>query len=53
MPADRPGQLSGARTADILAFVLKANRFPDGSGELSAEPDALKAIRFDTGQPGK
>jgi mono/diheme cytochrome c family protein len=53
MPADRPGQLSRERTADILAFVLKANGFPAGRIELAPGPDALKAIRFETERASK
>ncbi|MGA3185503.1 MAG: cytochrome c [Bryobacteraceae bacterium] len=47
MPADRPGQLSKERNADILAYMLKVNKFPAGSQELPASADALKNIRFD------
>jgi mono/diheme cytochrome c family protein len=46
MPADRPGQLSEAQNADILAYILKMNTFPAGGAELPADADALKAIRF-------
>ena len=47
MPLDRPGSLSRATNADIVAFILKANNFPAGAKELSAESSDLKAIRFD------
>ena len=51
MPLDRPGSLSGAANADILAFLLKANDFPAGTKELSASSEDLKAIRFDAVRP--
>ena len=51
MPLGRPGSLSPATNADILAFILKSNNFPSGAMELSA--DGLKAIRFDAVKPAK
>jgi S-disulfanyl-L-cysteine oxidoreductase SoxD len=51
MPLDRPGSLAPAANADILAYLLKANNFPAGAKELSADSNALKAIRFDTVRP--
>lgn len=47
MPADRPGELTRERTADILAFLLNANKFPAGTAELPASLDVLKTIRFE------
>lgn len=46
MPANRPGRLSQEQTADILAYVLKANRFPAGTSVLPASADGLRGIRF-------
>ena len=51
MPLDRPGSLTRAANADILAFILKANGFPTGAKELSASSEDLKAIRFDAVRP--
>ena len=51
MPLDRPGSLSRAANADIIAFLLKANNFPAGAKELSASSEDLKAIRFDAVRP--
>lgn len=34
MPPDNPGRLGAAETADITAYLLMRNRFPDGSAEL-------------------
>lgn len=47
MPAVNPGNLSRQQVADILAFVLKANRFPAGGTELSTRAEILKDIRFE------
>lgn len=49
MPLDRPGSLSATTAADIVAYLLKANGFPNGQREL--EPDNLASIRFDLTRP--
>jgi cytochrome c len=53
MPADRPGQLSLEENADILAYLLKSNKFPSGGKELAGDVDALRKIRFETAKSGK
>ena len=50
MPLSRPGSLSPATNADIVAYILKSNDVPSGSTELTAA--GAKAIRFDA-KPGK
>jgi hypothetical protein len=47
MPADKPGQLSAATNADILAFLLSAGKFPAGRTELSAAAPNFPKIRFE------
>jgi len=44
MPADRPGSLSAAATADILAYVFAQNKLPAGTHELSDRSEALARI---------
>ena len=44
MPADGPGRLSDPEYADIIAYMLSANRYPAGQAALPAEVGALKAI---------
>ena len=44
MPADSPGSLRSQTNADIVAYVFQVNRFPAGTEELKADPDAMKAI---------
>ena len=46
MPASAPGSLTRAQAADISAFILKANKFPAGGADLSADAAALKAINI-------
>lgn len=53
MPADRPGQVSKEDNAAILAYILKANKFPAGATPLSPDADALNKIRFDAGRQSK
>jgi len=52
MPLNRfVGSLSPAVNADILAYILKVNRFPQGSAELSHAADLLNQIRFESVKP--
>jgi hypothetical protein len=46
MPADKPGTLTAAQTADAIAFLLQKGNFPAGETELSADAATLKAIKF-------
>jgi quinoprotein glucose dehydrogenase len=46
MPQNEPGALTAAQYADVLAHILSINNFPRGTGELEANADALKQIRF-------
>lgn len=53
MPLNRPGTLSSEADADILAFILRFNDFPDGKSELSHNPAMLNMIRFEMTKPEK
>jgi mono/diheme cytochrome c family protein len=44
MPADRPGKLDRPVNAAILAYILRANKFPAGKAELRDDPAALAGI---------
>lgn len=44
MPRDRPGTLEPQAYADILAYLLSANRLPSGPSELTPSPDILRDI---------
>ena len=51
MPADRPGSMTRAQVADVMAFMLKANGFPAGQTELAQDVPALKQIRIVSEKP--
>jgi hypothetical protein len=51
MPQNAPGKLNRQQNADILAFVLSANKFPTGKTELSRQAEFLKEIRFEAVRP--
>jgi mono/diheme cytochrome c family protein len=46
MPQDKPESLTEAQYADIVAYLLKANKFPAGQEELKPDPAALKGVAF-------
>ena len=52
MPADNPGKLSREQDADILAFMLSMNQFPEGKTELEHRTEVLKQIRFEAARSG-
>jgi mono/diheme cytochrome c family protein len=45
------GTLSPSMNADILAYILKVNRFPEGDADLSHAPEILNQIRFEAVKP--
>ncbi len=44
MPLDNPGQLNDARTADVIAEMLRVSNVPAGTTELAADAKALGGI---------
>lgn len=46
MPQDKPGSLSDQQYAEIVAFLLKSNRYPAGSRELPPDQAALNDVGF-------
>ena len=46
MPPLAASRLSGRESADVLAYILGANRFPSGARELGDDFRALAAIRI-------
>ena len=46
MPVDKPSSLSRQQTADLLAFVFSANKFPAGKTELPRQAEMLNLIQF-------
>jgi S-disulfanyl-L-cysteine oxidoreductase SoxD len=47
------GTLSPSVNADILAYILKVNRFPQGGAELSHAAEILNQIRFESVKPNR
>jgi mono/diheme cytochrome c family protein len=46
MPQDKPGSLSRAQNADILAYMLRVGGFPAGERELDGQAGALASVTF-------
>ena len=44
MPESNPGGLSPDQYADILAFLLRFNDYPEGEEELPADPAILASV---------
>ncbi|HSL22750.1 MAG TPA: c-type cytochrome [Vicinamibacterales bacterium] len=53
MPLDKPGTLDRQQHADVLAYIVSANKFPAGKTELPREPERLKQILFDALKSGR
>src|SRR5438093_2684952 len=53
MPQNAPGSLSGQQNADILSFILSANKFPAGTTEMANQAMAPKDIKFEAKKPGE
>lgn len=51
MPQNSPGSLSRQQYVDILAFMLRAGNFPEGTTELPLETERLKQITFEAMKP--
>ncbi|HEX3878987.1 MAG TPA: cytochrome c [Bryobacteraceae bacterium] len=47
MPGDKPGTLSRATNADIMAYIFQTNGFPAGKNELPSDAESLKRIRIE------
>jgi mono/diheme cytochrome c family protein len=44
MPANDPGKLTPAQSADLVAHILQTGKFPAGRTELASDEAALKSI---------
>jgi mono/diheme cytochrome c family protein len=47
MPEDDPGGMKKEEYADVIAYLLKLNKFPTGEAELPSDKDALGAIMME------
>jgi mono/diheme cytochrome c family protein len=46
MPPDSPGSLAPEQYRDILAFILRENKYPAGAHELSVDSAVLHTIKI-------
>jgi mono/diheme cytochrome c family protein len=51
MPQNTPGKLSRQQDADVVAYLLSANGFPEGKAEMDKQTELLKQIRLDAENP--
>ena len=51
MPADAPATLAPQQVADLVAFILQANKFPAGKTELAPAAAPLKQIAIVASNP--
>ena len=53
MPANDPGSLSNAQTAQVLAYLLQVNQIPAGSTALPSDDAGLTQIAITAEKPAK
>jgi mono/diheme cytochrome c family protein len=51
MPDDDPGGLPREQYADLIAYILAVNKFPEGRTEIGTAIDPLKTIRILAAKP--
>ena len=51
MPQNNPGSLGREANAEILAYVLSANQFPEGKQALPQSSEVLREIRIEAVKP--
>jgi len=51
MPQDKPGTLSREANAEIMAYLLRSNQFPEGKEALPQSSEVLKEIRIEAVKP--
>jgi mono/diheme cytochrome c family protein len=47
MPKDDPGSLELKEYAQIVAYILRQNKMPEGKAELPPDAEVLKKIKFE------
>lgn len=53
MPKDDPGSLEPGEYAQVIAYLLRQNKLPEGKAELPADAELLKKIKFETPKAGE
>jgi mono/diheme cytochrome c family protein len=51
MPATNPGGLTDQQYADITAYLLQMNKFPEGTAELPPNAETLKTVLIQLTKP--
>lgn len=51
MPQNAPGTLSRKETADVMAFLMRANGFPPGERDLPRQAGFLRSIIYEANRP--
>jgi len=51
MPQDKPARVTRQQKSDILAYLLRFNKFPAGKAELPRQTEFLNEIRFEAAKP--
>ena len=51
MPQNKPASLSREANAEIMAFLLSANQFPEGKQALPQNSEVLREIRIEAVKP--
>jgi S-disulfanyl-L-cysteine oxidoreductase SoxD len=51
MPSNRPGSLSGQSYRDIVAFILRSNKYPPGDKDLDSDAESLRQIVITVKRP--
>jgi S-disulfanyl-L-cysteine oxidoreductase SoxD len=51
MPQNKPGSLTREANAEIIAYLLSANQFPEGKDALAERSEVLKEIRIEAIKP--
>lgn len=47
MPATKPGSLTPDQSVQVIAYILQANKMPDGKTDLPKDEAALKAVKVE------
>jgi hypothetical protein len=51
MPATNPGGLTDQAYADLAAYLLQMNKFPEGTAELPPDAEALRGVLIQLNKP--
>jgi mono/diheme cytochrome c family protein len=51
MPQTAPGSLTDQQSADLVAFILSKNKFPEGWTDLPSQPEKLGELIYKASHP--